>query len=91
MPAYPPLPASDPCHCLETAHDFSLPPCPCGDKGFVPLGLFSFERGGRHDHDHDTKEDYSGRRYVFGPLHPYTLTHISKVNWTHGVRRASRS
>jgi hypothetical protein len=29
-------------------------------------------------------KDLTGRRYLFGPLHPYTLTHICKVNWAHG-------
>ena len=49
----------------------------------MPLGLFQFEDPG-DDKVKITKQDFSGRRYLFGPLHPYTLTHISNVNWMHG-------
>jgi hypothetical protein len=82
-----PPPTPDPCRCLDRATDFTLPESPCGDPAFVPLGLFKFRR--REDGTVVLeKEAYSGRRYLHGPLHPHTLTHICALNWKHGEKTA---
>ena len=84
IPTYSPLPAADPRDakpCETGGHDFCQPGCPCGEDGFVPLGLFEYEQ--KKDRVVVLREEYAGRRYVFGPLHPYTLTHVCHVNWHH--------
>jgi hypothetical protein len=88
----PPNPGSDfPADCDAPPHDFTRPLCPCGDAGFVPLARFKIHRqpdGAVTDAGSANRRppqwDVSGRRYLFGPLHPFTLTHICGVNWAHG-------
>lgn len=81
-PTTPPLPGGDStvaCHAKPSCFE---PPCPC-DGGFVPLRKCTLAKDNNQYYLKDA--DDTGRRYVFGPLHPYTLTHICHVNWNHGA------
>jgi hypothetical protein len=100
---YPPTPGPDyAAGCDTPAHDCAKPHCPCGEHGFVPLARFRIQRTRNPDAPTVARlpatgqpagewpKDVSGRRYLFGPLHPHTLTHICRVNWQHGAETKSK-
>lgn len=85
-------PCRCPCEDLSKAGEILKPDCPCGCTGFVPLARFRFvrdEKTGKITFRNGDLE-FDGRRYLHGPLHPQTLTHICKVNWIHnGITKIS--
>lgn len=87
--SHPPAPGPDfPCGCGDPAADPAAPQCRCDGHGFVPLARFKIRRGENGTVTRykvgGADPDVSGRRYLFGPLHPLALTHIGRVNWRHG-------